>query len=352
MRIAVLTSGGDAPGMNATIRMLTKVAIARGHEAYGVRDGYVGLMEGAITPLGLRDVDGITRYGGTILGSARSEEFRTEAGRASARAQLATHGIDGLVVVGGNGSLAGAHALAAEGPCRVVGLPASIDNDIGLTRTCIGVDTAVNTIVEACDRITDTATAHRRAFVVEVMGRDNGFLAMRAGLAVEADAILVGERARDEEACVAALSDLLSRSFAPDRGKRRVLIVKSEGFAIPTRRLVERLGAHLAEHVPGVGIRETVLGHVVRGGSPSQSDRVVAQRLAFNAAVALEEGLHDLMLGWDVSPDVGSPSPDPRVRRVPLAAVLEETAAMLAGTSRATRGRIALLDIAEEVLAL
>jgi 6-phosphofructokinase 1 len=352
MRIAVLTSGGDAPGMNATLRTLVKVAVARQHEVLGVRDGYLGLMGGDLVPLGLREVDGITRFGGTILGSARALEMHTPEGRGQALRTIAERGIGGLVVVGGNGSLTGAHVLAAETDCRVIGIPASIDNDIGHTASCIGVDTAVNTIVDACDRISDTATAHRRAFVVEVMGRDNGFLAMRAGLAAEADAILYPERRRGPEETVQDLCALLKRSFSPDRGKRRVLIVKSEGYAVKTHALVEQLQAFLRREVPGVDVRETVLGHVVRGGSPAQADRVMAQRFGFGAALALETGATDVMLSWDGPSSIGAATVDPRVRLIPLADVLAETERVRTGESDTIRGRQALLERAEKILAL
>ena len=352
MRIAVLTSGGDAPGMNAAIHSVAKVSIARGHEAFGVRDGYSGLMEARIARLSLQDVDGISRFGGTVLGSARSMEFTTPEGRARAAEALTQEGIDGLVVIGGNGSLTGAHCLAQESKVQVVGIPASIDNDVGHTLTCIGVDTAVNTIVEACDRISDTATAHRRAFIVEVMGRDSGFLAMRAGIAAEADAILYAERQESEEAIVTKLRELFRRSFSAERGKRRVLIIKSEGVGVPTSRLIERLRAHMQEDAPGVSIRETVLGHLVRGGPPSQSDRVVAQRLAFGAAMAIEDGATDIMVGWEVPGGHGQPTEDPRVRRVPLADVLSETAQLLDGSSPLTKARLGLLAKTEAVLAL
>jgi 6-phosphofructokinase 1 len=352
MRIAILTSGGDAPGMNAAIRSLAQVGAARGHDIFGVRDGYMGLMDGAFERLRVRDVDGISRFGGTILGSARSEEFREAAGRARACTQLQQAGIDGLVVVGGNGSLTGAHLLAAESSCRIVGIPASIDNDIGHTATAIGVDTAVNTIVEACDRISDTASSHRRAFLVEVMGRESGFLAMRAGIAAEADAIVYSERGRGEDEIIAHLRQILRRSFAPERGKRRVLIIKAEGVRIPVAKLVARLREHLADDAPGVTLRETVLGHLVRGGRPSQADRVVAQRLAFAAALALEEGHNDVMLGWDVLPEYGEATADPRIRRVALEEVIAETERMRDGTSNLTQVRVNLLNQVEPLLSL
>lgn len=338
--------------MNAAVRTVAKLAAARGHTALAVRDGYSGLMNGTIEPLDIRAVDGISRIGGTILGSARAPEFHETSGRAKAIEAMAAHDVDGLVVIGGNGSLTGAHMLAAETERRVVGVPASIDNDIGHTRTAIGVDTAVNTIVEACDRITDTATAHRRAFVVEVMGRDCGFLAMRAGIAAEADAILYAESDQSDDEIVERIRAIIRSSFSPERDKRRVLIIKSEGVRIPTIELCDRLRSHLDEDAPGVSLRETVLGHVVRGGRPSQTDRVVAQRLAFGATLAVEDGATDVMVGWEVPASAGAATADPRVRRVPLADVLSETTRLLDGSSPVTQARIALLQQAEKVLSL
>jgi 6-phosphofructokinase 1 len=352
MKLAVLTSGGDAPGMNAAIRTVTVAAIARGHEVIGVRRGYQGLLEGELLPLDLEAVDGISRYGGTILGSARSAEFPAPEGQARARYQLRSVGVGALVVIGGNGSLGGAHALADDRSFHVVGLPASIDNDIGHCGLAIGVDTAVNTIVEACDRITDTASAHRRAFVVEVMGRHCGFLAMRAGIAAEADAILYGEKQLLEEDVVARLRQMLKRCFGPGTRSTRALIIKAEGVAIPTSRLVARLGEHLRTDAPGIDIRETVLGHVVRGGAPSGLDRLIAQRLAYGAVKACEQGLHDVMLGWDVPGGHGAATDDRSVRAVPIADVLVESQHLIDGTSPVTRARIALLSQVEDLLAL
>lgn len=352
MRIGLLTSGGDAPGMNAAIRSVVKASIARGHEAIGIRDGYEGLLAGNSVSLGLPDVDGISRFGGSLLGSARSKHFPTPEGQRDARKRINTIGLDALVVIGGNGSLAGAHALAEGQPCQVVGLPASIDNDIGHSRLCIGVDTAVNTIVEACDRISDTARTHRRAFIVEVMGRQSGYLAMRAGIAADADAILYAEQNADEDAIVARLRTLLRTSFSDARGKKRVLIIKAEGVEIPTATLVKRLAAHLEQDVPGVGIRETILGHVVRGGSPSALDRLIAQRLALGAVMSLEGGVHDAMLAWEAPDDVGTATSDPSVRAVPLTEVLAETERMIDGSSAVTAGRVALLEAYASLLSL
>jgi len=353
MRIGVLTSGGDAPGMNAALRTVALVGLARGHRVLGVRRGYEGLLDADATELELGSLDGIARLGGTILGSARSTRFPTAEGQALARARVAELGLEALVVIGGNGSLAGAHALAAGRPCAVVGLPASIDNDIGHTGLAIGVDTAVNTIVEACDRISDTARAHRRAFIVEVMGRHCGFLAMRAGIAAEADAILYreGDDATEDalvERCFAALK----QCFRPGRTKMRALILKSEGVRVPTSALTMRLQERLDVELPGIDVRETVLGHVVRGGSPSALDRVMAQRLAFAAVRGCEKGLHDVMLGWDVPDDHGEPTGDPHVRIVPIADVLAESAQLLDGASPVVQRRLALLAQVQDIIAL
>ena len=350
MRIGVLTSGGDAPGMNAAIRAVVKAGIARGHQVVGIRRGYEGLLAADVVELGLTDVDGISRFGGTLLGSARSQVFPTPDGQRRAREQVASIGLDGLVVIGGNGSLTGAHALAEGRPCQVVGLPGSIDNDIGHTRLCIGVDTAVNTIVEACDRISDTARAHRRAFVVEVMGRRSPYLAMRAGIAADADVVLHGDL--DEDTTVDELREVLRRSFSDARDKKRVLIIKAEGVPFPTQRLVERLAGHLERDAPGVGIRETILGHVVRGGAPSALDRLIAQRLALGAVGALEGGLHDVMMAWEPEDGVGEPTRDPSVRSVDLPTMLAETDRVLDGASATARRRVALMRAYGEVLAL
>jgi 6-phosphofructokinase 1 len=355
MRIAVLTSGGDAPGMNAALRTIAVAGAQRGHSVLGIRHGYHGLLQGDVTALDYAAVDGITRSGGTILGSSRSAEFPTPEGQKRARARVAELGIDALVTIGGNGTLTGAHLLGtgeSPRPCLVVGLPGSIDNDIGHSGLAIGVDTAVNTIVEACDRIADTAQAHRRAFVVEVMGRACGFLAMRAGVAAEADAILYGENNMSDDELVARTRTVLQRCFAPGGHKKRALILKSEGVKMSTHALVERLAVHLREDAPGVDIRETVLGHVVRGGNPSALDRMVAQRLGYGAVLACEDGAHDVMLGWEVPGGFGDKTPDHSIRRVPITEVLAETARLLDGTSPVIRKRMELLRQVEDLLAI
>jgi 6-phosphofructokinase 1 len=353
MRIGVLTSGGDAPGMNAALRTIAVVGIARGHQVLGIRRGYEGLLAGDAVELAVAEMEGIARFGGTILGSARSSRFPTDAGQEEARARLRDLRLDALVVIGGNGSLAGAHRLAEGRPCLVVGLPASIDNDVGHSGLSIGVDTAVNTIVEACDRISDTARAHRRAFIVEVMGRHCGFLAMRSGIAAEADAILYGEAGElGEDELVARLTKVLEQCFAPGKHKKRCLVLKAEGVKVSTAVLVKRLQSFLDAHIPGVDVRETVLGHVVRGGSPSALDRLIAQRLGFGAVLACEHGAHDVMLGWDVPGEHGRETPDNHVRAIPLADVLEESARLVDGTSPVVRQRLALLAAVQDILAL
>lgn len=352
MHFAVLTSGGDAPGMNAAIRAFVKASVAHGHHVTGISMGYQGLLAGETMPLPLHVIDGVSRYGGSLLGSARSAEFPTASGQHKAAEQLVALGVEGLLVIGGNGSLTGAHVLAQHACCPIVGVPASIDNDVGYSRLSIGVDTAVNTIVEACDRISDTATAHRRAFVVEVMGRHCGFLAMRAGIAADADAILYAERGASNQELMAELKVLLSTSFGIERGKKRVLIVKSEGLDLPTDVLVRELQAHLDVAVPGVGIRATVLGHVVRGGSPSALDRLIAQRLAMGAAAQLHKRNTDVMMAWEPVGWDGDSEQDGSVSAIPLDAVLEETARMLDGRSESMLHRVKLLRQAERLMAL
>ncbi|MGB1699140.1 MAG: 6-phosphofructokinase, partial [Nannocystaceae bacterium] len=289
--IWILTSGGDAPGMNAALRGLVKIAASRGVEVVGVCDGFQGLVEGRTRALTQRsggtlaptpEVEGLSRLGGSMLGTARSDLFMTPEGRARAAAPLKD--CAGLVVIGGNGSLQGAHMLATEHQIRVVGIPASIDNDIGSTSICIGVDTALNTIVDACDRISDTASAHRRAFVVEVMGRDCGYLAMASAIAVEADAVMFREQGRADDEVLEQLGETVTRCLDPRNGKKRALVIKAEGVRLPTAKIVDSLQACLDQSsVQGASVRATILGHLVRGGSPSYRDRMIAGRFALAA---------------------------------------------------------------------
>lgn len=364
--IAVLTSGGDAPGMNAAVRAITKVAASRGVHVCGVVGGYTGLREGAfralthevVAPDGRTvvvpdpEIDAIAALGGTVLGSAREPRFMWAEGRAPAVARLSQDGrFAGLIVIGGNGSLAGAHALAGECTVPVVGMPASIDNDVGCSGSAIGVDTALNTIVDACDKICDTARAHRRAFVVEVMGRDCGYLAMAGAIAVGADAVLFREQGRSEDAIVEAAVRAIRGAFELGRGKQRVLILKAEGVSVPCTRLVRLIEERLADELPGVDVRATVLGHLVRGGNPSFQDRMIAGRLGLAAVAAVLEGVTDVMVGWQ-GPPGGTPTGDPAVARYPLDEVLRQSAALVDGTSPVTRRRVQMMEQVEGVLGL
>jgi 6-phosphofructokinase 1 len=344
-RIAILTSGGDAPGMNAAVRAVARVGGALGCDVVGVEDGYEGLIAGRLVPLDLRLLDEAARRGGTVLGTARSAAFRTDEGRARARQTIEREKLRALVVVGGNGSLTGAQLL--DGALRVAGVPASIDNDLGCTSMCIGVDTALNTIVEACDRISDTATAHRRTFVVEVMGRDCGYLAMTAAIAAGADAVLLREVGRSESEVVEQVVRAMELCYRRDSGKRRVLIVKSEGVKIDPARLKSAVD----ERVPDVDTRVTVLGHVVRGGAPTAFDRLLAARLSNAAVRALVDGRSGFMAGW-CGPGVAGEacSYDPYVVLTPITDVLHETDRLMRGESPLAQWRRRTFEEAESIL--
>lgn len=359
MKLAVLTSGGDAPGMNAAIQAVVKVAAARGFEVFGIIDGYDGLIDGLHRPLTRRgssgmmltdlELDRVSGLGGTFLGSARCPRFHEERYRAQALDFLHSIGVGALVVIGGNGSLAGAHALATQGDVAVGGIPASIDNDIGLTREALGVDTALNTIVEACDRISDTARSHHRAFIVEVMGRDSGYLAMASAVATAADAVLLPEHGRSFDEVVDSVSSCIRAAFSSERGKRRVLIIKAEGVDIPTHMLVDEVDAQLADL--DVEIRGTVLGHVVRGGNSSFRDRLLAGRFGLVTIDALVAGRSDFMVGWNLT-EQGEATSDGFIRIFPISEVLAETEALLDGSSEITMDRVRRMEAIQGVLAI
>jgi 6-phosphofructokinase 1 len=287
-KIAVLTSGGDAPGMNAAIRAVARTGIALGWEIFGVRNGYAGLVEGAIDPLGARDVGGILGRGGTFLGSARLRDFSDEAIRARGLANLRDRGIDGLVVIGGNGSQTGALALAKMG-LEVVGVASTIDNDLAGSEITIGVDTALNIALEAIDRLKVTASSHKRAFLVEVMGRNCGYLALNAGIAGGAESVVIPEAEVEPE--------IIARDIqsAYDRGKAHALVVVAEG----ARNNAVKLAQHFDKHKERLGfdLRVTTLGHVQRGGVPGAFDRLLATRLAAAAVDCLARGEHGKLLG-------------------------------------------------------
>ncbi|WP_126214058.1 6-phosphofructokinase, partial [Thermus scotoductus] len=275
-RIGVFTSGGDAPGMNAAIRAVVRQAYALGLEVIGIRRGYAGMILGEMVPLGVRDVANILQRGGTVLLTARSQEFLTEEGRAKAAEKLKAAGIEGLVAIGGDGTFRGAMRLLEEHKVPVVGVPGTIDNDLYGTDYTIGFDTAVNTALEAIDRIRDTAASHERVFFIEVMGRSSGFIALDVGLAGGAEVIAVPEEPVDPKTIAEGLMESLRR------GKSSSIVVVAEG-AYPGG--AAGLLAAIQEHVR-VEARVTVLGHIQRGGSPTAKDRILASRLGAAAVEA------------------------------------------------------------------
>ncbi|MCA0982498.1 6-phosphofructokinase [Halobacillus yeomjeoni] len=283
-KIGVLTSGGDAPGMNAAIRAVVRKAIYHGLEVYGIKYGYQGLMDGNIEKMELGSVGDIIQRGGTKLYSARSEEFKTEEGQLKGIEQMKKHGIEGLIAIGGDGTFMGAKKLTEKGyPC--IGVPGTIDNDIPGTDFTIGFDTALNTIIDAIDKIRDTATSHERTYVIEVMGRDAGDLALWAGLADGAETIMIPEAEDDFEEVI----DRLKRGH--DRGKKHSIIIVAEGVGS---------GVDFARRIDEAAeleTRVTVLGHTQRGGSPSAADRVLASRLGAYAVDLLLDGKAGRMVG-------------------------------------------------------
>ena len=284
-RIAVMTSGGDAPGMNAAVRAVVRSGLDLGVEVYGIRQAYHGLLAGDIAPLSSREVSGILQRGGTILQTARNEEFKTAQGQRKGRRRLNEHGIEGLIVIGGDGSLRGADALRRMG-VPVIGVPASIDNDIWGTDTSIGVDTALNTILDAVDRLRDTATSHSRAFVVEVMGRDCGYLAVMAGILGGAEVVVTPENGVTMNEIAASLED------AYIRGKSHAIAILAEGAPYQGPELANFLQQ---KHI-GFEIRLTILGHTQRGGSPTAFDRLLATRMGVYAVELLLSGHTGMMV--------------------------------------------------------
>lgn len=280
-RIAVLTSGGDAPGMNAAIRAVVRSAIYSQVEVFGIMQGYEGLIQGCIKSMNLGSVADIIHRGGTILQTSRSSSFMSEAGRRAALEQLNKHGITGLVVLGGNGSLRGAWEFSKLG-IKVVGIPASIDNDIVYTRS-IGFDTAVNTALQAINHIRDTATSHGRVFVIEVMGRDCGEIALAAGVAGGAESILIPEIEVDFEQIVNKINQ------GVERGKLHSIIVVAEGV-YPVLELKEHL-----QEATGQDIRVTILGHIQRGGTPTAVDRIMGSCMGKAAVDYLISGKGNAM---------------------------------------------------------
>ncbi|MDI6709641.1 MAG: 6-phosphofructokinase [Thermoanaerobacterales bacterium] len=284
-RIGILTSGGDAPGMNAAIRAVVRKAIYHGLEVIGIERGFAGFIEAEMGPLDLGSVADIIHRGGTILRTARSDEFRTREGRARAYENVDRFRLEGLVVIGGDGSYAGARQFHDEFGLPVVCIPASIDNDIVGTEWCIGFDTAVNNVIEAINKIRDTATSHERTFIVEVMGRDSGFIALQAGLAGGAESILIPELPFSIDEVV----DKLMRGYR--RGKLHSVIVVAEGAASGLD-----IGRQIKERT-GLDTKVTILGHIQRGGTPTALDRVLGSRFGARAVELLMEGVRKTAVG-------------------------------------------------------
>jgi 6-phosphofructokinase 1 len=287
-RIAVLTSGGDAPGMNAAIRAVVRTGIEKGWEVFGVRHGYAGLIADNLVPLGARDVGGIIQQGGTMLGSARCPEFKTVEGRLQALRTLRTHDVEALVVIGGNGSQTGAYELS-QMDFPVIGVASTIDNDLYGSEITIGVDTALNVALEAIDRLKVTASSHHRAFLIEVMGRECGYLALISGITGGAETVVIPEVETDPEAVAIQLRG------AYERGKPHALAVVAEG----ARYNAAELARYFEKHRERLGfeLRVTVLGHVQRGGTPGAFDRLLATRLGAAATEHLAKGEHGVLVG-------------------------------------------------------
>jgi 6-phosphofructokinase 1 len=320
-RIAILTSGGDAPGMNAAVRAATRAAIAQGWEIYGVRNGYTGLIGDNMAPLLARDVGGIIQRGGTVLGSARCAEFREPSGRALALRNLAQRGIEALVVIGGNGSQTASHLLCQDG-FPVMGVASTIDNDIYGTDVTIGVDTAVNITLEAIDRLRTTGSSHQRAFLVETMGRDCGYIALMAGIAGGAEVIVTPEHPVEPHIVAGRLR------AAYQRGKTHAVVVVAEG----SRHDAQAMMQHFEEHQDTIGfeLRATTLGHVVRGGVPTANDRVLATRLGAGAIERLARGESGMLVGSVGRDIVATPLDEVAGRTRPIDMALLDLARVLA----------------------
>lgn len=284
--VGVLTSGGDAPGMNAAIRAVTRSAIYEGWKVYGIHRGFAGLISEEIEEMSTNSVSNIIQRGGTILKTARCDEFRTPEGRTKAYEVLQKFQIDALIVIGGDGSLSGAYQLALEHDVTVIGIPGTIDNDLYGTDQTIGYDTALNTIVECVDKIRDTASSHDRIFFVEVMGRDAGFLAQNSAIAAGAEAAIIPEENTEMD----QLADFIGRGIRKSKNSSIVIVSEKDGGAM-----------HYAERVkkeyPQYDVRVSILGHLQRGGTPSAADRILASRMGVAAVRALQEGQRNIMIG-------------------------------------------------------
>jgi 6-phosphofructokinase 1 len=306
--------------MNAAIRAATRCALAQRWQVYGVRHGLQGLIDGAFEPFTARSVGGIIQQGGTVLGSARSTEFKTAEGRRKALRQLAQHGVESLIVIGGNGSQTGAHALAQMG-FPVVGVASTIDNDLVGSDITLGVDTALNIALEAIDRLKTTASSHQRAFLVEVMGRNSGYLALMAGIAGGAEVVVIPEREFTPEQVAQDLGQ------AYEKGKAHALAVVAEG----AQHSAAELGAYFKEHEARIGfdLRVTTLGHVQRGGAPTAYDRILGSRLGAGAVQALARGESGVVCGMIRNQVATTPLEDVVGKQKPISPELFELAQVL-----------------------
>jgi 6-phosphofructokinase 1 len=320
-KIAVLTSGGDAPGMNAAIRAVTRSALDLDMTVYGVRQGWQGLVDGQFRQLSARDVGGIIQVGGTFLGTARSPEFRDESGRSKALRNLAQQGIDGVVAIGGNGSQTGSYLLSQLG-VHVVGIPSTIDNDLFGTDITIGCDTAINVTLDAIDHLRTTGSSHNRAFLVETMGRDCGYLAIMAGLAGGAEVISTPEF----EVPASEISQRLRAAF--ERGKTHAIVVIAEGVKENAAKILAYFDSQ--KERTGFELRATTLGHVVRGAPPSAFDRLLATRLGVSAVKSLINGETGVLVGYQKSEITRTPLADIVDRIKPIDTELFELARILA----------------------
>lgn len=286
--IGVLTSGGDAPGMNAAIRAVTRAGIYNGFKIKGIYRGWEGLINGDIKDLTTEDVSGIINRGGTILRTARSEAFRTYEGRQQAYENMKEHGIDALIAIGGNGTLSGAREFADEFDVPCIGLPGTIDNDLYGTDSTIGYDTTMNTIMECVDRIRDTAQSHERIFFVEVMGRDAGFLALSSAIACGAEAAIIPEEQTDED----QLAEFMKRGIR--KSKKSCIVIVSESPKCGAMYYADRVKKEFPEY----DVRVSILGHLQRGGTPTAQDRILASCMGAGAIEALKHGQRNAMIGY------------------------------------------------------
>ncbi len=317
-RIAIMTSGGDAPGMNAHIRAVVRAALHHGLEVFGVENGFTGLIDGEFIKLDRKFTANIISRGGTILRTARSKEFRNPGGRAAAAARLKENGIDGLIACGGDGTFRGIHYLWEEHKIQVIGTPGTIDNDLYGTFYTIGYDTAVNTATSAIDRIRDTADSHGRVFLIEVMGRHAGFIAMDVGIACGAEYIAVPETVTN--------MDMLYQRILKQGKKRRTIIIVGEG---DEEGGATKIAEHLQEHYD-IEAKVTILGHIQRGGSPTVRDRVLASHLGVAAVDAILAGKTDIMVGRIHNEITYTPLEETWTKIKPLKSYFQELADILA----------------------